>query len=231
MEKSYRFISFFFVALFAISVYGFKFYFSQFPQFEKFTWVHHIHVATLTLWFALLVIQPVLIYKKKIHLHRVLGKVSYFLVPVIIYCMLLAMKTQYVKTGSFGMQESARLALIYLPAAALIPFVILYILAIINKKKPRIHMRYMIATAVSLLGPGIGRINFGITEFTSAVLFAFALSDMFFIVLLVFEYFKTKTYSPYIISLLICLFFHGIYAFFPATGLWQFIAAKFVENF
>ncbi|MEJ7646933.1 MAG: hypothetical protein WKF87_20215 [Chryseolinea sp.] len=124
--------------------------------------------------------------------------------------------------------EEFNLAFLYLPTAALIPFVLLYFLAIINKKTTKYHMRYMVSTAIALLGPGIGRINFGVTDMTQAVMFAFALSDLFFVVLLVFEYFKNKIYKPYIISLAICLFFHGIYPVFPSTNFWQTFASKFV---
>lgn len=229
MEKSYRYISWFFVALFTISIFGFKNYFFQFPLFEKFSSVHHIHLITLIVWFLLLFIQPILIYKKKFQLHRILGKVSYFFVPVMVLFMLLVMKAQYNQMSAAKLPLDFSLGFLYLPTAAMIPFVIIYILAIVNKRNPVIHMRYMIATAVSLLGPGIGRINFGISDLTQSILFAFALSDLVFIGLLLFEFFKTKIYKPYFISLLVCLFFHGIYPYFPSTDLWQFVALKFVQ--
>ena len=228
MEKSYKYISYFFLALLAITVFGFKKYFLLFPNFEDFTYVHHLHSISLLLWFAMLFVQPILIYQKKIELHRLLGKFSYILVPFIVYCMLLAIKNQYLKGVEQNAPENINLAFIYLPTAAMVPFIIIYLLAILNKRKPKIHMRYMIATAVSLLGPGIGRIHFGFTDLTTAIMFAFALSDLFFIGLLAFEYFKTKVYKPYTVSLLICLFFHGIYPFFPSTDLWLLIARKLV---
>ncbi len=231
MEISYKYISWFFMALLAIILFGFQRYFLSFPGFNGFNYVHHIHSISLLLWFSMLFIQPVLIYKKKFALHRILGKVSYFLVPFIVFFTLMAMKTQYMKGVQEKLPHEFSLALLYLPAAALIPFVILYILAIVNRKKTKYHMRYMVATAIALLGPGIGRINFGIQDMTQAIMFAFALSDLFFIGLLVFEYFKNKIYKPYVISLAICLFFHGIYTFFPSTTLWQTIASKFVVWF
>ena len=38
-------------------------YLQYFPEFEKFTWLHHIHGALMASWIMLLVVQPVLIYK------------------------------------------------------------------------------------------------------------------------------------------------------------------------
>lgn len=231
MEKSYKYISYFFIILLAIIIFGFKRYFLSFPNFKGFVYVHHLHSISLLLWFAMLFVQPVLIYKKKIKLHRLAGKFSYLLIPIIIFCTLMVMKLQYVKIAESHAPENFNLAFLYLPTAALIPFVTLYILAIANKKKPKYHMRYMISSAVALLGPGIGRINFGITDMTEAIMFGFALSDSFFVGLLIFEYFKSKIYKPYFISFSICLFFHGIYPFFPSTKFWQTIASAFVYWF
>jgi len=142
--------------------------------------------------------------------------------------MLAVMKVQYLKGQANHLPEKDILAFLYLPASALIPFVITYLLAIYYKRQPASHMRYIIAGAVTLLGPSIGRINFGIENITTAIIFAFALSDISLVGLLVYELFNRKHYTPYVISLLICIFFHGLFAFFPYTNLWQTIAAKLV---
>ena len=156
MERAYKNVSYFFVAILAILVFGFyKSYFSKFPTFAEFTNVHHAHTLLLLLWFGMLIIQPILIYQKRLDLHRLLGKASYVLVPLIVWSMLVAMRTQYVNNLQ-RMPEAQNIAFLYLPASALIPFVALYSLAIVYRKKPALHMRYMIASAVALLGPGVG---------------------------------------------------------------------------
>lgn len=231
MEKSYKNISWFFVLVFSVLVFGFRNYFSQIPQFKDFYYVHHIHLFTVFIWFVLLFIQPVLICRKKIQLHKAIGRTTYIFVPVMVFFMLLVMKAQYTKMVAANLPIEFCLGFLYLPTAAMLPFIIIYMLAIVFRRNPKVHMRYMVATAISLLGPGIGRINFGINDSTQAIMFAFALSDLFFIGLLVFEFFKTKFYKPYVVSLLVCLFFHGIYIFFPATSWWQGIAQKFVSCF
>jgi Uncharacterised protein family (UPF0014) len=232
MEKDYKNISYFFVAVLVISIFGFfKSYFSLFPNFIGLTYVHHIHLISLLIWFALLILQPILIYQKKFQTHKNLGKFSYFLVPIMVFLMLMIAKFVYLQRAEHNVPEDINVGILYLSAGSLFPFVIFYVLAIINKKKPKYHMRYMIATSVALLGPGIGRIKFGFTDFTQAVMFAWALADLFLVGLIIFEYFKGKIYQPYVISLVICLFFHGIYPFFSSTGLWKTIASSFIHLF
>lgn len=224
MERAYKHVSYFFVAILTILFIGFyKSYFSQFPLFTGFTVVHHTHLILLLLWFAMLIIQPILIYRKRLDWHRLIGKASYVLVPLLIWSMLGVMETQYVKNIP-RMPEAQNLAFLYLPTSALIPFVTLYILAIIYRKKPALHMRYIIASAVALLGPGVGRINFGIQDFNTAVMFAFALCDVFLVGLLIYEYTKGKNYRPYLISLTICLLFHYAFPWFPGSAIWQTLA-------
>lgn len=231
MERSYKHVSYLFIAILAIIVAGFyNSYFSKFPVFTGLSSVHHTHSILLLLWFAMLIIQPILIYQKRLDLHRLMGKASYVLVPLIIWSMLALMRKQYLRNLP-KMPEARNLAFLYLPVSALIPFVTLYVLAIIYRKKSALHMRYMIASAIALLGPAIGRINFGFAHFDTAVMFAFALGDVFLVGLLAYEFVKGKNYRPYLVSLLICLIFHNAFPWAPNSAGWQWIAQGFVRLF
>ncbi len=231
MERTYKNVSYFFVLLLAITVFGFyKSYFGKFPVFTGLTSVHHAHALLLLLWFAMLIVQPILIYQKRFALHRLLGKVSYVLVPVIVWSMLAVIKAQYIKNLP-RIPQTQNIAFLYLPVSALIPFVTLYVLAIIYLKKPALHMRYIIASAVALLGPAVGRINFGFTDFNTAVMFAFALCDMVLVGLLVYEYRRGKIYRPYLVSFLICLVFHYPFPWFPNSASWQWIGQGLIAHF
>lgn len=228
MERTYRYVSYFFVVILAILVAGFyNSYFSRFPTFAGLTYVHHAHTLLLLLWFAMLIVQPILIYQKRLNLHRFIGKISYIIVPLIVVSMLAAIKTQYIKNAP-RMLETQNFAFLYLPTSALIPFVTLYVLAIVYRKRPAKHMRYMIASAVALLGPGVGRINFGITDFNTAVMFAFGLCDAFLVGLLIYEYTKGKLYYPYLVSLAICTIFHYAFPWVPGSAVWQGVASTVV---
>jgi len=85
MEKVYKNISWLFAAILGIVILGFfKTYFGLFPTFEKVTSIQHIHGTLFLLWFVMLIVQPILIQKRKLEWHRRIGMISYFLVPLII---------------------------------------------------------------------------------------------------------------------------------------------------
>ena len=95
--KHYKNIGYFFVALFVCMFFGFYTpYFKLVPDFDpSFTLIVHIHATALILWLSLLCIQPFLIRYKKLNIHRLLGKFTYFLVPVIIITSVAVMDKQY----------------------------------------------------------------------------------------------------------------------------------------
>ena len=64
-----------------------------------------------------------------------------------------------------------------------------------------------------------------------AVMFAFALCDLFLVGLLVYEYVKVKNYRPYFISLIICVVFHNAFPWVPNSSAWQAMAQGFVQHF
>jgi hypothetical protein len=45
----------------------------------------HVHAIMLSLWILVLIIQPILIRKKKLAVHRLIGKFTYVLFPLMIF--------------------------------------------------------------------------------------------------------------------------------------------------
>jgi uncharacterized membrane protein len=151
VEKEYRNIGLVFLLFIPLTFLGFyKTYFVLSPEFEgtvdSYT---HIHAFIAALWIALLIVQPLLIRSKNFSLHRILGKVSY----VVFFALLLSFIPQMIKEygkGLFPLNATFDIALLML----------FYFLAIKHKKEVAIHMRYMIAIALILVGPTLGRIIF-----------------------------------------------------------------------
>ncbi len=161
MEKAYSNIVYFFIGVTAIIFIGFfKTHFSLFSDLSQITLFHHFHATVLMMWLALLIIQPVLIRKGNYTLHSALGKFSYFLVPVVVISMLMAYRNQYFMFEKMGLSHNIALATVFDPLTDVLPFTIFYILAISNTKKIPKHMRYMIGTALLVVGSGIVRILF-----------------------------------------------------------------------
>lgn len=186
MEKPHRKIAFLFVGILITSFLGFyKTYFSLFPEFAGTSIVVHFHVVTILLWFGLLIVQPILIWKQKMALHRKLGRFSYLLALLIVLGFGLVMNHGQLKhkdTGLFGATIFDGLL-----------FILFYGLAIFYKKNPAYHSRFMILSALPFINPGLGR--FIGPEASLPV------ELLIILTLLVLEYFNQKKYKPYWIGL------------------------------
>jgi hypothetical protein len=231
MEKSYRYIWIFIAVIFGIVVLGFfKTYFNKFPRFENTSFAIHFHAASFLIWFGLLFVQPILINRRKFKLHRNIGKVSYFLVPIITLSTIFVCKGLYIRTLTQYPKNICIGNLIF-PFAQIAVFDSLYILAILNVRKTAYHMRYMIASSIILLGPAMRRVLFywvGIPSQQSASL-TFLFSAALFLVLFIYDWRSGKIYSPYIVSLIFLTLFVVSYTWFPQTALWQNVCGKFVQ--
>ncbi len=186
MEKPHRKVAFLFVGILITSFLGFyKTYFGLFPEFVGTSIVVHFHVVTILLWFGLLIVQPILIWKQKMALHRKLGRFSYLLALLIVLGFGLVMNHGQLKhkdTGLFGATIFDGLL-----------FISFYGLAIFYKKNPAYHSRFMILSALPFINPGLGR--FIGPEFSLPI------ELLLILTLLVLEYFNQKKYKPYWIGL------------------------------
>lgn len=229
MEKGYKNLVYFFGVIALITFIGFyKKYFSLAPDFPGLKNIHHIHAIALTTWLCMLIVQPILIANKRMNEHRMIGKLSYFLVPIMFVSMILVYHNQYLRMISEGKSESESLAFIFSPTTDAIPFVIFYLLAIFNKRDTAKHMRYMISTGIVIGGPGLGRIFMtwmGMDIF-SAIGLITLITLLVFVGLIVYDRIKKKQFriNPYTIALIIWLIPNILIIFFPSTNLWQSIA-------
>ena len=87
---------YYFIFLLLISIAGFyKTYLVKFPNFEGFTFVHHFHGAVMLTWILMLIAQPVFIRTKKLKWHRIVGKASYFIFPLLVLSFFLVARASY----------------------------------------------------------------------------------------------------------------------------------------
>jgi len=130
MEKAYKHVSYLFVAILLLIVAGFyKTYFGLFPTFDKVTVIQHIHGTLFLAWFLLLIIQPILIRRRKYKWHRVLGKFTYVLVPVLVISIFFIARELYIN-GLTHLPHEKAVATLFVPFLQIVDFVALYILAI-----------------------------------------------------------------------------------------------------
>ena len=235
MEKGYKNLVYFFVIIAAMTFFGFfKKYFSLMPDFPGIKNIHHLHVAALIMYLTMLIVQPILIYKKKFEIHRLIGKFSYFLVPLMFISMLLVYRNQYLRMVSDGKPQNECLAFIFAPATDAIPFLIFYILAILTKSETAKHMRYIIATGLVVAGPGYARIFitwFGMDFFVALALVTLT-TLIAFVSLIIYDRVKKKRFriNPYTIAFIIWLIPNILIIFFPQTTPWQNFAGWLVKT-
>ena len=151
MDKKYRYLGYFFLLLIPLIYAGFyKSYFQSFPYAPNIHVFEHLHAFIASLWVLLLIVQPFLIVKNNRALHRKLGKLSYILFPLLIASFI----PQIIKIIRYE-----DIHILFFPIADGILLITFYLLAIRYRKETSKHMRYMIASALVLLGPTWGRIG------------------------------------------------------------------------
>jgi hypothetical protein len=231
MEKAYKNIPWFFAAILGIVILGFfKTYFGLFPNFDKVTSIQHIHGTLFLLWFVMLIVQPILIQKRKLEWHRRIGRISYFLVPLIIVSIFFIAKEFYETAPG---EEPKRIAGLYVPFYQIVSFSVLYLLAIYNKKRVDYHMRYMIATVLAVYGAALRRafIHWMGMSGPDAFFYTFLFTDLILVAFIVYDRVHGKAYKPYVVSLSILLLSQGGFYFFRNTEVWQVVCGNFVHQF
>ncbi len=235
MEQGYRKVVFFFLAIILLTLPGFyKSYFSLFPDFPGLKNIHHMHAVALLAYLTLLIVQPILISQKKISLHKAIGKFSYALVPLIFASLILVYHNQYLRMVLEGKPESETLAFVFAPTTDAIPFLIFYVLAMLNTKKTPVHMRYIMATGVVAAGPGFGRIfiySLGMDVF-AAIQIVMLTTLLTFVALILYDRKRKASFriNPYTIAFVIWLIPNILITFFPQTELWQRFASGVVNS-
>jgi len=161
LEHAYRNAGYWLLALPAVMLAGFWVpYFSVFPHFDAHvTSAVHLHALVQFSWVALAVVQPLAIRAQAFRTHRLLGRISYVLVPLIVALAVTMVFKEYAEQRAAGERVHEALAGEYLSGMQLAQLLALYVLAIARIRKGDVaaHMRYMVCIAVVLLPAGFGR--------------------------------------------------------------------------
>jgi hypothetical protein len=146
---------YFFLALLAAATAAFwPRYLSRPPgEIDAYT---HVHAAAMATWCGLLVAQPFLIRAGRRPLHRLLGKLSYGLVPVLVVDSLLLAHSRFRAMDDATFRSEARN--LYLPLSALLLFCLAYGCGIWYRRTPVLHARFMACTSLTMVDPVLGRV-------------------------------------------------------------------------
>jgi hypothetical protein len=206
MERAYRNLGYFLLALLPIFVAGFWIpYLSEIPAFDpSITPAVHVHALLLFTWIALLVFQPLAIRYRAFSAHRLLGKVSYVVMALIVPFTLAMIWKEYHEKLSGGTSSIDALKAEFVSAAQLLLTVTMYVLAIVRIQKRDVpaHMRYMICIALFLLPAGLARTLgywFGVKQVTSQTI-SLAVIETCLAVLIAFDIRRQLNAQPYVVA-------------------------------
>jgi len=232
METSYRYLSFFFAAIFVMAFIGFfNSYFGLFPHFKGLPDMAHLHFIGWLLWFTLLIIQPILIRLHKVNVHRLLGKFSYFLFVYILFTVIGMIKYSYSIYKVHYLVATFPPGL-YFSIQGAVNFSLFYILAIINRKNTPYHMRYIIISSLALIPPSTGRFFQEELKLGPAGgAFVGLIQILIIISLMVYDRVKSKKiYKPYIIAFIFTMALNISIPTFVPSHTWQKIALKIGDH-
>ncbi len=222
----------FFIAVAVISMAGFfNSYLKFFPDFERFPFIIHIHFFAFSIWFALLIIQPILIRKKKFALHRKLGKVSYFIAPLLVATIAILVKKQIQR--ELLNSETGAAVTAFVGIIDIVSFSTYYVIAMINSSNTRWHIAFIVAATIVVLNPGLSRllnqIQYGL-GIPAAILLPYFIA----IPLVIIEKVKFKKpilKSPYYLYLCCWTVTIALFITIPNTQAWvRFVISMFGEK-
>ncbi|MBA4852561.1 hypothetical protein [Emticicia sp. BO119] len=145
---------YYFFVLVILVILGFwPSYFSGFFNGNNsYSFYFHFHAFMMSVWIMMLIIQPLLIRKKKLGIHRMIGKLSYAVMPLLFISVLLLVHSRIKGSERDDMGLS-----LFVPFKDLLILAITYSIAIKNKRDYQIHARAMVATGIVFIEPALAR--------------------------------------------------------------------------
>ena len=243
MQKTYdlykRGIAYWFLLL--IPLIGWGFYQSYFATLlAPRPSIIHIHFVLMMIWAAMLIVQPLLIRYKKLAIHRIIGQLSYVVMPLLLFTGFLLIRFVYYRgvnvTGEpIGSPDSAPTSSQFQFAADSIRIIIVYLfwlgffysLAVMNRRTTSVHARYMVAASLTMIGPTLERIlflTFDIEKFFGVVpieSLSFFLQDLILAGLLIYDHKNNKPTGTLWLCLLVYLTGQFLYFFVKGKPFWE----------
>jgi len=169
----------------------------------------HTHGVAMTLWCVMLITQAYLIRTKQRSLHRRLGAASYVLAPLVVAATINLIHYRMKGGGTLPDIGLFQMALMVNGAVA---FLVLYVLAMLSRRDPLMHGRYMVCTVFPLFTPVTDRLIYAhwpsLTSLVPAMsgvplvqIFGFALADLLLVVLIAWDWRARRRVDAFAISL------------------------------
>ena len=222
---------YYFIGLILLVLLGFwPSYFSKFlNETNKFSFYFHFHAIMMSLWILALIVQPILIRKKKLTVHKFIGKLTYILMPLLFISVILLTHHRIQDHVLIINNEKFYGPHLLVPFKDLLILGTAYIIAIRYRHDVNIHARAMIATGIVFIEPALIRFikHSIIQDGLSAYLCSIGLLYSLIIGLIIME--RKQKRGRWVFPLILGLYIivHSILIFQIRIGPWETFAKWF----
>jgi len=176
----------------------------------------HAHGIVMTLWCVMLVTQAYLIRTKQTALHRRVGYASFVLAPLVVVATINLIHFRMTGGGTLPDIGLYQLALMVNGAVA---FAVIYGLAIVYRRQPLIHARFMVCTVFPLFTPVTDRLVYAhwpsLTALVPAIdgvplvqIWGFGLADVLLVGLLAWDWSAARRVKTFAAALGVLAAYH-----------------------
>ena len=149
-----RNVVFLFLAMLPVVFAGFwKTYFSILGEARA---SYHLHAVIMLLWSVMIIAQAWLIRTGRRDWHRLAGKGSFVLAPLIVWSVLLLTR-EMLHGGDAGLNPG-KLQILAIVLGSLFIFILTYGLAIYHRKDSQLHSRFMISASLAIITAALLRV-------------------------------------------------------------------------
>lgn len=220
VQPTYPRSPFYFLLLLATALAGF--WGSYFLRLADNNLIRHVHAACGFGWIVLLVVQAWLVRRRRLVLHRRLGRGSLALAPLFVVSGVFLVHDMLAHPSPFTQALGPRLAFVDLTTLAW--FACTYCLALRHRRETPLHARYMASTALLVLPPALARVigGFvpGITSFEMAFHGAYFATEALILALIVHDLRTDRLRSPYLLLLALTVLQQVAFVVLPGLAWW-----------
>ncbi|MFH4964254.1 hypothetical protein V8G69_04560 [Gaetbulibacter sp. M235] len=222
-------VGYYFIGLIVFSFLGFwPSYFSKFfDGTADFNIYFHFHFVMAMLWIMLLIIQPILIKKKKMSIHRQVGKLSFIVLPLLIVSVILLKHSLMNPETIEGLGLSLWFSVKHIAILG-----VMFTIAMAYRHNMQIHARAMIATGIEFIEPGFGRFIFNTLskpDFNLALGISISIMYALIAYLIFIERKQTSGRWVFPLFLLMSIIFHYLIFFEISFEFWDSFAEWFAK--
>lgn len=212
---------FLFALIPVVALWGFWVtYFTRPP--ETLSPYDHVHGLAMFGWTFMLIYQSFLIRTNRREIHRMMGKLSFLLAPLVILSTLVLANYRINVRGL----TAEGMYILELQIFPIIQFAVFYTMAMSKRKQPDVHARWMICTAFTLLDPILARVlmvNFLQVPLESGIIqyITFSFIDLMVVVMVFWDWKSRRRRDVFLPALVLLLVTQFSVFVFNGTLAWE----------